>query len=167
LGPESADEGPGNHAHRRNSNAHTENHSPDLGTTGTIRFAAGKFAKLKALNPGWEYHFFSDEAVAGYVAQNFPQYYPIYQSINPKYGAARSDLLRYLLLHREGGVYLDIKSTFTRPLDHMLDRFAYRLVESSSDLGFVYNHYYLASGKKHKELFEHHYSWLDEPNVLA
>lgn len=215
-------------------------------------------AELRALNPGWNYRYYNDDAVADYIRDHFPQHYPIYQRINPKYGAARADLFRYLLMYREGGVYLDIKSTFTQPLDRILkseDRYLlshwtngpgtqhelwgtypeianprgefqqcfivcapghaflkavieqvtqnirnydvardgvgrrlvhltgpvaytlaitplmqsneHRLVESKSDLGFIYNHYLLASGKKHQQLFEHHYSRLDEPIVLA
>lgn len=215
-------------------------------------------AELRAHNPGWEYRYYNNQAVADYTQQHFPQHYAIYQRIYPKYGAARADLFRYLLMYREGGVYLDIKSTFTRPLDQLLkstdsyllshwtngpgtahelwgtypeianprgefqqclivcipghaflaavieqiiqsirnydvardgvgtrlvhltgpvaytlaitpllQRYQYRMVESESDLAFVYNYYKLASGRKHKELFDHHYSLLDEPIVLA
>jgi len=213
--------------------------------------------ELKALNPGWEYRYYNDQAVADFIQQHFPQHYPAYQRINPKYGAARSDLFRYLLLYREGGVYLDIKSTFTRPLDQvlhasdcyllshwsngpgtrhelwgtyeeianprgefqqcfmacipqhpflaaviaqvtanienydalrdgtgkrlvhltgpvaytlaitpLLELHQYRLVDSESDLAFVYNHYQQSSGINRKTLFDYHYSQLDEPIVL-
>jgi mannosyltransferase OCH1-like enzyme len=77
-------------------------------------------ADLKAKNPGWEYRYYDDQAVADYIQQHYPQYFTVFQSINPRYGAARADLFRYLLLYREGGVYLDIKSTFTLPLDEVL-----------------------------------------------
>lgn len=82
---------------------------------------------LKALNPGWEYRFYDDAAIVDFILKNYPpvvlQYF---ERIDPRYGAARADLFRYLLMYKVGGVYLDIKSTATRPLDEVLlpeDRF--------------------------------------------
>jgi mannosyltransferase OCH1-like enzyme len=79
-----------------------------------------QIARFRSLNPGWEYRYYNDAAVEDYILQNFPEHYPVLRSINPRYGAAKADLFRYLLMYREGGVYLDIKSTFTRPLDEVL-----------------------------------------------
>ena len=42
-----------------------------------------------------------------------------YLSINPIYYAARADLLRYLIIYKFGGVYLDVKSGTTIPLNSM------------------------------------------------
>lgn len=41
----------------------------------------------------------------------------LYLRIDPKYGAARADLFRYILIYIEGGVYLDIKSSCSIPLN--------------------------------------------------
>jgi hypothetical protein len=83
--------------------------------------------RLRALNPGWEYRFYDDADIADFIRQNYPPLiWAYYQRIDPRYGAARADLFRYLLLYKVGGVYLDIKSTATRPLDAVLrpdDRF--------------------------------------------
>jgi hypothetical protein len=49
-----------------------------------------------------------------------------YRRIRLEYIAARSDLLRYLALYAEGGVYLDVKSSCRVPLDEAIrpeDRF--------------------------------------------
>jgi mannosyltransferase OCH1-like enzyme len=43
-----------------------------------------------------------------------------YNKINPKYGACRADLFRYLLMYKEGGVYLDIKSAIKYPLNKII-----------------------------------------------
>jgi mannosyltransferase OCH1-like enzyme len=75
---------------------------------------------LQVRNPGWDYRFYSDESVIEYIGQYYPQHLDIFLRINPRYGAARADLFRYLLMFREGGVYLDIKSTFRQPLDEVL-----------------------------------------------
>jgi mannosyltransferase OCH1-like enzyme len=76
---------------------------------------------LRALNPGWEYRFYDDEDIAAFIKGNYPPVvWDYYQRIDPCYGAARADVFRYLLMYKVGGVYLDIKSTATRPLDEVL-----------------------------------------------
>ena len=50
-----------------------------------------------------------------------------YERINRIYGVARTDFFRYLLMYWQGGVYLDIKSTATRPLDEVLTSSDYHL----------------------------------------
>ncbi len=76
---------------------------------------------LKKRNPNWEYTLYDDEMAFEYIANHFPELVTFYQSINPKYGAARADLFRYILMYNEGGCYLDIKSTFIVPLDTLMD----------------------------------------------
>lgn len=77
--------------------------------------------KIRALNPGWEYRFYDDDDMAEYVGANYGEaMLACYSRINRKYGASRADFFRYLLMYREGGVYLDIKSSLERPLDEVL-----------------------------------------------
>lgn len=75
---------------------------------------------LIARNPDWSFQLFDDTAVEHYIGTHYPALLPIYHCIEPRYSAARADFFRYLLIYREGGVYLDVKSTFTRPLDEVL-----------------------------------------------
>jgi hypothetical protein len=78
-------------------------------------------ANIKKLNPGWEHCLYGDREILDYIGRYYgPEMLRAYNQINPKYGAARADLFRYLLVYREGGVYLDIKSTTRRPLDEVL-----------------------------------------------
>jgi inositol phosphorylceramide mannosyltransferase catalytic subunit len=77
--------------------------------------------KLCALNRGWEYRFYGDSDMVGYIRNHYSEKVLAYfNRINPVYGAARADLFRYLLIYQCGGVYLDIKSTLTKPLDTVL-----------------------------------------------
>jgi hypothetical protein len=82
---------------------------------------AQNVARIKALNPGWEYRFYDDEDIVAFIGANYPAaVLASYQRISSRYGAARADLFRYLLMYKVGGVYLDIKTAPTRPLDSVL-----------------------------------------------
>lgn len=82
---------------------------------------AGNVDKLKADNPDWAYRLYDDSDIEEFI---FGEYgngmLDRFLSISPTYGAARADLFRYLLMHKHGGVYVDIKSSFVRPLSQAL-----------------------------------------------
>jgi|CXWL01.1.fsa_nt_gi hypothetical protein len=76
---------------------------------------------LIAQNPGWDHRLYDDAAIERFIAEHYgAEILAQYIRINPEYGAARADLFRYLAVYRLGGVYLDIKSRFTRPIDDVL-----------------------------------------------
>lgn len=80
-------------------------------------------AKVAHANPGWEQRLYDETAMSAYVAEHAePEVVAAFEALNPAYRAARADLFRYVVLHREGGVYLDLKSRPTRPLDEVLRR---------------------------------------------
>lgn len=77
--------------------------------------------RLSALNPGWRHVLHTQESVEPYIQAHFEsKVLDAYRSINPLYGAARADFFRYLLIYHEGGVYLDVKSGVTTPLDDII-----------------------------------------------
>ncbi len=76
--------------------------------------------KLKLANPNWEFRLYDDADIERYIAVHYPDLIKFYKKINPKYGAARVDFFRYLLIYNEGGVYLDIKSSLSKPLDEII-----------------------------------------------
>ena len=75
---------------------------------------------LKNLNPGWEHRLYDDEACAQIVSEYDSEIAQAYNRIDVRYGAARADFLRQLIIYRYGGVYCDIKSGFSRPLDQVI-----------------------------------------------
>jgi len=75
---------------------------------------------LKTLNPEWELKLYDDDEILNYIKSHYPKLVDIYNKINPIYGAAKADLFRYLLIYNEGGVYLDIKSSVSKPLNEIL-----------------------------------------------
>ncbi|QAY79854.1 glycosyltransferase family 32 protein [Sphingosinicella sp. BN140058] len=75
---------------------------------------------LRRRNPGWKHRLYDDADIESFIAEHYgSEMLARYLRINPAYGAARADLFRYLLMYQVGGVYLDIKSTATRPLDEI------------------------------------------------
>lgn len=99
--------------------------------------------RIRALNPGWEHRLYDNQDVDDFIRTQYgAEVYGHFRKINPRYGAAVADMFRYLLIHKLGGVYLDIKSTLARPLDEVLrptDRFL--LAQWRNKLGEEYQGY--------------------------
>jgi hypothetical protein len=77
---------------------------------------------LKSRNPDWTYRFFDDEQMKSYLRSNLePHEWDLLQEVNPRYGVVLADFFRYLIIYKEGGVYLDVKSTATKPLTPTID----------------------------------------------
>jgi hypothetical protein len=77
--------------------------------------------RIIALNPGWDYKIYFDAECEDFIAAHYgADVLDAYRRIDPRYGAARADFFRYLLMYQRGGVYLDLKSSLTRPLDEVL-----------------------------------------------
>jgi hypothetical protein len=76
---------------------------------------------IRALNPHWEYRLFDDAEMIDFIRTTYGEaVLGYYCRINNKYGAARADFFRYLLMYKHGGVYLDVKSSLEIPLDEVL-----------------------------------------------
>lgn len=77
--------------------------------------------KLKDMNPTFEHRLYDDNNCVEFIKNNYDdETLRLYLSINKNYGSARSDFFRYLLMYKEGGVYLDIKSCTISPLEETL-----------------------------------------------
>ena len=98
-------------------------------------------ANLKASNPGWDYRRYDNAAVEAFLLANYdPAINALYQRIDPRYGAARADLFRYLVIYKLGGVYLDIKSRFLCPINDVL----------RGDEGFILSQWSNRPGQKYE-----------------
>lgn len=76
---------------------------------------------LRRSNPNWRQIIFSDQEALEFVKKHYgARYCDALLRIDPAYGPARSDLMRYLLVYRLGGVYLDTKSGANRPLSEII-----------------------------------------------
>jgi len=75
---------------------------------------------LIEMNPEFDYYLFSDEECAEFIKANFDkEVLDAFYMLKP--GAFKSDLWRYCVLYKNGGVYLDIKYYSTIPLIDIID----------------------------------------------
>jgi mannosyltransferase OCH1-like enzyme len=80
-------------------------------------------------NPGWRYEVLTDDNDVYYVESHFgpeginrPDIVDMYKSLTAK--IIKADLLRYLVMYVDGGVYADIDVEALRPLDRFIpDRY--------------------------------------------
>jgi mannosyltransferase OCH1-like enzyme len=104
--------------------------------------------RLRTLNPRWQHRLYDDADIRGFISQNFSaETLRYYKRINPVYGPAKADFFRYLLMYKVGGVYLDVKSSLSRPLDEAITGDEYLLSHwSNNKLGQRYEGYGLHPG---------------------
>jgi inositol phosphorylceramide mannosyltransferase catalytic subunit len=77
--------------------------------------------KLKAMNSTWEHRLFDDASQLEMLREVCSdRFLRAYARLQPRYGASRADLFRYVAIYLHGGAYLDLKSGTTRPLDAIL-----------------------------------------------
>jgi hypothetical protein len=72
-------------------------------------------------NPEFDYYLYSDYASAKYIENNYPRdVLAAFNTLKP--GAYKSDLWRYCILYKKGGVYLDIKYNTIETLKNIISR---------------------------------------------
>lgn len=70
-------------------------------------------------NPGWEFKIWTDDDNLQLVKEHYPQMLELYQSYDMN--IKRIDMVRYLYLHKYGGVYMDMDMTCLKPFGTMFD----------------------------------------------
>lgn len=70
---------------------------------------------VQDLHPAWEYHIWTDEDNDSFVRAEYPEFLRIFRSLPEN--IMRADVIRYLLLYRLGGVYLDLDYEMLKPFD--------------------------------------------------
>ena len=77
--------------------------------------------RLLETNPEFDYYLYSDEECAAFIAHNYDKdVLAAFHTLKP--GAYKSDLWRYCILYKFGGVYMDIKCYSTVPLVNIIDK---------------------------------------------
>jgi len=75
--------------------------------------------KLLDMNPEFDYYLYSDEKCREFISANYSEdVVNAFDTLKP--GAFKSDLWRYCILYKTGGVYLDIKYYSVLPLMNLI-----------------------------------------------
>ncbi len=72
-----------------------------------------EYRSWKDKNPDWDVIWYSDEQVSNYVKEKYPEYESTWRKMSK---IARFDFWRILVVHREGGLYVDSDVTCNRPI---------------------------------------------------
>ena len=73
----------------------------------------------KDLHPDWQYILWDDAAMEDFLRSNYAQYADTYHAY--PYDAQRWDAIRYLILYKMGGLYVDMDYECFKRLDPLLD----------------------------------------------
>lgn len=73
--------------------------------------------KVKELHPEWKYILWTDEDNLEFIKKNFPDFYETYIGF-PK-NIMRADMIRYLIMDKIGGIYLDLDYEMIKPFDYL------------------------------------------------
>ncbi|OQS07155.1 hypothetical protein THRCLA_00843 [Thraustotheca clavata] len=69
----------------------------------------------KQLNPNYDYRFWSNAEIHGFVDSNFPEFASLFKRF--PVDIMRSDFFRYLVVLKHGGVWCDIDTVCLKPVD--------------------------------------------------
>lgn len=76
--------------------------------------------KMKKLNKEYEYHFYDDDDIIRFIKSNYDDdIHEAYSKLTV--GASKADFFRYLVLYKEGGIYLDLDSAIHKNLDDLIE----------------------------------------------
>lgn len=81
-------------------------------------------------NPDWQYYFYDENDRRNYIKENHPQWLEHYDKISIPF--IRADFWRYLALYQYGGLYADLDTYCTEPLDNWVD-FSSDMIATDSD----------------------------------
>ncbi|WFD40000.1 uncharacterized protein MJAP1_002982 [Malassezia japonica] len=75
-------------------------------------------AECAAMMPDYQYMLWSDKSSRELIAADYPWFLPVFDSY--PYNIQRADAIRYFVLHKYGGVYMDLDIGCRRRLDSLL-----------------------------------------------
>jgi hypothetical protein len=107
---------------------------------------------IQALNPEYTMELYDDHEMETFIRINFsPFIYDCYKQLNV--GAAKADFWRYCVLYIHGGVYLDMDSEITRPLDELISPTDTCIITREGNPG-VFNNWFMIFEKRHPILLK-------------
>jgi mannosyltransferase OCH1-like enzyme len=106
--------------------------------------------KVKILNPGWSYKLWTDQENDEFVKREFPEFYQLFAGFPRK--IMRADTIRYLIMYKYGGVYMDLDYEVLKPFNFENKNIVLPLEECVKDENSIkwIGNCFLASVPEHK-----------------
>ncbi len=73
----------------------------------------------KEHHPAWEYRFWDKKEMEDFLGKEFPEFIQTYRAYS--FNVQRWDAIRYLILYKIGGLYVDLDYECLEPLDSLLN----------------------------------------------
>lgn len=89
------------------------------------------YKSWKVNHPTWQYIYWTDEMNRKLIEEDFPWFLSYYD--NFQYNIQRADAIRYFILYKYGGIYVDLDEKSTNPIDPIIDE----MNRNGDQLGFV------------------------------
>jgi mannosyltransferase OCH1-like enzyme len=115
--------------------------------------------KVKTLNPEWSYKLWTDRDNDEFVKSEFPEFHRVFTGFSKN--IMRADVIRYLIMYKIGGVYLDLDYEVLKPFNFENKNIVLPLWLSvkDGDPADILGNFFLASVPGHRY-------WLDAINEL-
>ena len=103
--------------------------------------------KMATMNPEYTMMLYDDEDIDMFIKMHFEEHvYSIFRKLNV--GAAKADFWRYCILYICGGVYLDMDSEITKPLDELIEDGDQCIITRESN-PYIFNNWLMIFEKGH------------------
>jgi len=76
--------------------------------------------EMLSYNLDYEYIFYDDNDIKEFIKDNYDKKINLAYDML-KIGAAKADLWRYLILYKNGGIYIDVDSKIKKPLNDLIN----------------------------------------------
>ncbi len=126
----------------------------------------------KEHHPLWEYKCWDNKMMIDFIQQHYPQYLDIYNGY--QYNVQRWDAIRYLILYKMGGMYVDFDAECLKPHDKLLHNKECCFSIEPREHGWVFgkqlyfNNALMASVPGHpfmKEVLEKAFDYIPNPQI--
>lgn len=103
---------------------------------------------IKKFMPKWKYVLMTDEMNREFCEEHFPQYLQFYDSLT--YNIQRADIIRYMYLYVNGGIYIDLDIELNSPIDEIFEKRSMEtwLLKAPRNIASQYTNFFMASTKK-------------------
>ncbi len=114
-----------------------------------LDFVIGSQKSIKDTNPDWDYKFWSDSIGKELVFDVFPEFSKTWDLI-PNKNIIKWNLLRFMIIYSEGGLYVDSDTVFKKNIDKIIDlEYDFVGIKKHKINNWVKDHFFAAN--KHSE----------------